>query len=82
MVEITKSIVNDLKYDYNLEEVVTADGKIYIADDVAVGLIEDLIADKNRLEEELEDEKQDKQDNYKPISQAEMYGFIDDCGRV
>jgi hypothetical protein len=37
-------------------------------------VLEELYADKERLEEELEDLKQDVRDNYKPISPYEMYG--------
>lgn len=37
-------------------------------------VLEELYADKERLEEELEDLRQDIRDNYKPISPYEMYG--------
>ena len=38
---------------------------------------EDLIDDKEHLEEELNELKQDIEDNYKPISKAEQYGISD-----
>lgn len=37
-------------------------------------VLEELYADRERLQEELDHEIQDKQDNYKPISPYEMYG--------
>jgi hypothetical protein len=37
-------------------------------------VLEELYADKERLEEELEDLRQDVRDNYEPISPYEMYG--------
>lgn len=40
-----------------------------------LGVIEDLYFEKEHLEEELQDLKQDIEDNYKPISPYEMYGI-------
>lgn len=42
-----------------------------------IAIIEDIDSDKERLEEELEDLKQDIEDNYKPITPEEMYGISD-----
>ena len=42
-----------------------------------VSIIEDLICEVDRLEEEIEDMKQDIQDNYKPIPVAEQVGISD-----
>ena len=42
-----------------------------------IAIIEDIDSDKERLEEELEDLKQDVEDNYRPISPEEMYGIDD-----
>ena len=42
-----------------------------------IAIIEDIDSDKERLEEELEDLKQDIEDNYKPITPEEMYGIDD-----
>ena len=42
-----------------------------------IAIIEDLDSDKERLEEEIEDLKRDIEDNYKPITPAEMYGIDD-----
>jgi hypothetical protein len=38
-------------------------------------VLEELYADKERLEEELEDLRQDVRDNYEPISPYKMYGI-------
>lgn len=40
-----------------------------------LAILEELYADKERLEEELEDLRQDVRDNYKQISDYEMYGI-------
>ena len=37
-------------------------------------VLEELYADKERIEEEYEDFKRQVEDNYKPISPYEMYG--------
>ena len=37
-------------------------------------VLEELYADKERLEEKIEDLENDIRDNYKPISPYEMYG--------
>lgn len=42
-----------------------------------IAIIEDIDSDKERLEEELEDLKQDIEDNYKQITPEEMYGISD-----
>lgn len=39
-----------------------------------LGIMEDLYYEKERLQEELDHEIQDKQDNYKPLSPYELYG--------
>lgn len=39
--------------------------------------LEELTADKEYLEEELKDLKQDLEDNYRPIPVAEQYGISD-----
>lgn len=40
-----------------------------------LGIIEDLYFENERLQEELEDEKRDKEENYKPLSPYELYGI-------
>jgi hypothetical protein len=40
-------------------------------------MLEDLICEIERLEEKYSDLEQDLQDNYKPISPAEMYAVSD-----
>lgn len=37
--------------------------------------IEDLLMEIDRLEERIQDIEQDRDDNYRPIPQAEMYGI-------
>ena len=39
-----------------------------------LGIMEDLYYEKERLQEELDHEIQDKQDNYKPLRPYELYG--------
>ena len=43
--------------------------------DDLLGIIQDLYYENERLKEELEDEKRDKEDNYKPLSPYELYGI-------
>lgn len=40
-----------------------------------LGVIEELYADKERIEEEYEDFKRQVEDNYEPISPYKMYGI-------
>ena len=42
-----------------------------------IDLYSDLYYEYERLQEEFEDFKQEVEDNYKPISKAEMYGVTD-----
>lgn len=50
-------------------------GKDNITTDELIGLIEELIADKEELEEKYEDLENDLRDNYKPISYEEQIGY-------
>ena len=55
---------------FNAEEI---DG--YIDDDMILSMVEDLICEVDRLQEELEDTIQDRNDNYKPIPYEEQIGY-------
>lgn len=47
----------------------------YIETENLISIIEDLIYEIDRLQEELEDIEQDIKDNYKPIPEAEQVGI-------
>lgn len=49
----------------------------YISTDNLLSIIEDLMCEVDRLQEELEDMEQDIQDNYRPIPVAEQVGISD-----
>lgn len=61
--------------DYNLQSFKKKD--IYTFEEI-ISIIEDLESEKFRLEEELEDLKQDMEENYKKISANEQYEVFDD----
>lgn len=47
----------------------------YIEENSLISMLEDLISEINRLEENIEDIKKDIEDNYRPISAAEQIGY-------
>ena len=49
----------------------------FISTDNLLSIIEDLMCEVDRLQEELEDMEQDRQDNYRPIPVAEQVGISD-----
>lgn len=49
--------------------------KDLISIDDLLSIIQDLYFENEKLKEELEDEKRDKQDNYEKISPYKMYGI-------
>lgn len=61
--------------DYNLQSFKEKD--IYTFEEI-ISIIEDLESEKFRLEEELEDLKQDMEENYKKIPANEQYEVFDD----
>lgn len=61
--------------DYNLQSFKEKD--IYTFEEI-ISIIEDLESAKFRLEEELEDLKQDMEENYKKIPANEQYEVFDD----
>ena len=61
--------------DYNLKSFKEKD--VYSWDEI-LDIIQDLESEKFRLEEELEDLKQDMEENYKKIPVNEQYEVFDD----
>ena len=61
--------------DYNLKSFKEKD--VYNWDEI-LDIIQDLESEKFRLEEELEDLKQDMEENYKKIPANEQYEVFDD----
>ena len=61
--------------DYNLQSFKEKD--VYSWDEI-LDIIQDLESEKFRLEEELEDLKQDMEENYKKIPANEQYEVFDD----
>ena len=61
--------------DYNLKSF--KEKEVYSWDEI-LDIIQDLESEKFRLEEELEDLKQDMEENYKKIPVNEQYEVFDD----
>ena len=61
--------------EYNLKSFKEKD--VYSWDEI-LDIIQDLESEKFRLEEELEDLKQDMEENYKKIPENEQYEVFDD----
>ena len=61
--------------EYNLKSFKEKD--VYSWDEI-LDIIQDLESEKFRLEEELEDLKQDMEENYKKIPATEQYEVFDD----
>lgn len=61
--------------EYNLKSFKEKD--VYTWDEI-LDIIQDLESEKFRLEEELEDLKQDMEENYKKIPANEQYEVFDD----
>jgi hypothetical protein len=61
--------------EYNLKSFKEKD--VYSWDEI-LNIIQDLESEKFRLEEELEDLKQDMEENYKKIPANEQYEVFDD----
>ena len=61
--------------EYNLKSFKEKD--VYSWDEI-LDIIQDLESEKFRLEEELEDLKQDMEENYKKIPANEQYEIFDD----
>ena len=63
--------------DYEIKWFDAENIKGYIDSETLLSMVEDLIIEVDRLQEELEDMEQDIQDNYKPILVAEQVGISD-----
>lgn len=63
--------------DYDIRWFDAENIKGYIDSETLLTMVEDLIIEVDRLQEEIEDMEQDIQDNYKPISYAEQVGISD-----
>lgn len=63
--------------DYNIRWFDAENIEGYIDGEDLLSIIDDLIYEVDRLEEQIEDIKEDIRDNYKPISYAEQVGISD-----
>ena len=63
--------------DYNIRWFDAENIEGYIDGEDLLSIIDDLIYEVDRLEEQIEDIKEDIRDNYKPISYAEQVGVSD-----
>lgn len=63
--------------DYNIRWFDAENIEGYIDGEDLLSIIDDLIYEVDRLEEQIEDIKEDIRDNYKPISYAEQVGIND-----
>ena len=63
--------------DYNIRWFDAENIEGYIDGEDLLSIIDDLIYEVDRLEEQIEDIKEDIRDNYKPISYAEQVGVRD-----
>lgn len=70
---VSKITGND--YDIKWFDAENIDGYVDIKN--VVSMLEDLVGEVERLEEEKEDLERDMRDNYKPISASEMYDIDD-----
>ena len=64
---------NYTKYKFNNDE-----EKIWIPDEDLIAMYENLVYEHKMLEEKLEDVIQDRNDNYRQITDKEMYGDTED----
>lgn len=64
---------NYTKYKFNNDE-----EKIWVPDEDLIAMYENLVYEYKILEEKLEDVIQDRNDNYRQITDKEMYGDTED----
>lgn len=75
MVRIDKKIFEDVtKITGGCDVTTEYDGYVYIEDEYIDSLLEDLVTEYHRKEEELEDEIQQRKDFYTPKSPYDVYG--------
>lgn len=65
--------IKDLNESYTKDYFEKKFKKDLVSVDELISLIEDLISEKDELQEKLEYLEQDIEDNYRPVSKAEQY---------
>lgn len=76
--DIFDRVQNLCGYNYNIAWTDSHNLKGIIHPDEMLSMIEDLICEIDRLEEEKEDLIKDRNENYRQITPKEMYGDIND----
>lgn len=76
MVRIDRKIFDDVsKIVGNCEITVEDKDNVYVEDEYLESLLEDLVTEYHRLEEKLEDEIEQREEFYKPLSPYEYLGI-------
>lgn len=60
-----------------INEILYEDNTTTVSEEDVTYMLEELVSEIDRLEEELEDYKEYVNENYRPISTKEMYGIDD-----
>ena len=75
MVKIDKKIFYDVtKIVGSCDAAISDEDNVYIEDEYIESLLEDLVAEHHVLEEKLEDELEQREEFYKPLSPYEYLG--------
>lgn len=75
MVKIDKKIFYDVtKIVGSCDVAISDEDNVYIEDEYIESLLEDLVAEHHVLEEKLEDEVEQREEFYKPLSPYEYLG--------
>lgn len=75
MVRIDRKIFDDVtKIVGNCEITVEDIDNVYVEDECVESFLEDLVTEYHRLEEKLEDEEEQREEFYKPVSPYEYLG--------
>ena len=75
MVRIDKKIFDDVtKIVGRCDVVISDEDNVFIEDEYIESLLEDLVTEHHALEEKLEDEVEQREEFYKPISPYEYLG--------
>ena len=75
MVKIDKKLFYDVtKIVGSCDVVISDEDNVYIEDEYIESLLEDLVAEHHVLEEKLEDEIEQREEFYKPLSPYEYLG--------
>lgn len=76
MVKIDKKIFYDVtKIVGSCDVAISDEDNVYIEDEYIESLLEDLVAEHHVLEEKLEDEVEQREEFYKPLSPYEYLGI-------